>query len=81
MVNTRSLNSLIQNSGIKRQSIASQLGISLHALSNKVNNITEFKVSEVLKLEEILHLEEDSSRAIFFAKEVENNSTSAGGPA
>lgn len=39
----------------------------------KINNITEFKASEIVKLKEILKLE--AIEPIFFANKVELNST------
>lgn len=54
MTNTKALNRLVEDSGIKRQKIAEMLGISRYALNQKINNVTEFKASEILKLSDIL---------------------------
>ena len=75
MVDKDKLNKAIERSGLKKKAIAFNLGISDHALNNKINNITAFKVSEVLALEDILRLNENETRAIFFNRDVENNST------
>lgn len=75
MVDKMRLEDAIRDSGIKRKSLAQKLGISDHALSNKMNNISEFKVSEVLTLEHILNLSEDQTRCIFFRRDVDFNST------
>ena len=76
MVNTERLNAAIEHKGTKRLAIAKRLGISLHALANKINGLSEFKVSEVLVMEDILGLDTAQSRAIFFNPCVEPNSTS-----
>lgn len=65
----------LKEHGISRLAIARKLGISLHALSNKLNGESEFKVREVLELEEFLRLDTDETRLLFFDTEVELNST------
>ena len=75
MVDTEKLKTAITDSGMKRTAIAQRLGISLHAFTNKVNNKSEFKVPEVLKLETILSLNEAKTREIFFAPCGDFNST------
>lgn len=75
MVNTNKLNDIINSSGLKRTAIAKSLNISLHALSNKINNISEFKLSEMTGLERMLNLDPETSKSIFFCHEVDGQST------
>lgn len=75
MVDRERLKKTIEESGLKKIAIAQKLGISLHALVNKVNGKSEFKVTEVLMLESILGLRNEETRAIFFNPCVELNST------
>lgn len=75
MVDKKKLNEAINRSGLKRKAIAQRLGISDHALSNKINSQSSFKISEVLTLEDVLNLTENDTRAIFFNREVDFNST------
>lgn len=75
MVNTKKLEEKIEKSGYKKQAIADALKISLQSLSNKINNITEFKLSEYQKLEVMLGLSSIEARQIFFALNVECEST------
>ena len=75
MVDKQRLEKAIEASGIKGKHLASKLGISYHTFSNKMNNLTEFKVSEVLVIEDELRLSEEETRRIFFTRNVEPNST------
>lgn len=76
MTDTELLMEWIKNSGLKLGFIAEKLGLTRFGLSKKINNITEFKASEIEKMCEILHIDsmEDRKR-IFFAKEVDKEST------
>lgn len=78
MVDKEMLERAIKDSGIKKRAIAQKLKISEHGLSNKINSISEFKVSEVLLLEEILNLSVPQTRLIFFNRNVDLNSTRGG---
>ena len=75
MTDTEMLNEAIMRSGIKRKTLASKMGISDHALYNKINNKTGFKISEVLVLEDELRLTESETRRIFFGQNVDFKST------
>ena len=67
MVNTEELRAIIKESGYKFEYLATRLDISRASLRNKVENITEFKLSEIRALEEILKLEPEQRDSIFFA--------------
>ena len=72
MTNTALLNDIIDRSGLKKSYIAKMLGLSAYGLANKINNVTEFKTSEINGLCDLLKIEslEDKER-IFFAVEVD----------
>lgn len=54
MTDTIALRKIITESGLKYKSIADHLGITPFALQNKIDNVTEFKSSEVKKMCELL---------------------------
>ena len=68
MTNTDLLNEVIEKSGLKRRYIAKSIGLSAYGLANKINNVTEFKTSEINGLCELLKIDslEEKDR-IFFA--------------
>ena len=72
MTDTQELNRVIDESGYKRSWLAEQLGLSPYGLAKKINNETEFKVSEVEKLSVLLGIKTyKRQRAIFFAGNVD----------
>lgn len=48
--------------------IADTIGISRHSLYSKIENDTEFKASEIVKIAEVLRLSDAERDAIFFAR-------------
>lgn len=66
MTNTALLKKAIELSGLKMEFIARQLGITRAAFSMKVNNSSSFKVEEMYKLSEMLNLDENEKKVIFF---------------
>lgn len=70
MTNTDLLKRKIDESGLKMQYIAEQLGISHQALYNKIGNKTQFLASEIMKLSELLKLTKRERDAIFFVDTV-----------
>ena len=52
---------------ISKGAIADALGISRMSLTRKINNVTEFKASEISLLKTILHLDDQERDKIFFA--------------
>lgn len=70
--NTLELELAIKRVGITKREIANKLGISEMGFYKKVNNITEFKASEIAKLYRILKLKNlKEQQKIFFANYVE----------
>lgn len=66
MTNTLLLKQKFDESGYKLSFIAECLGITRACLSNKVNNVREFKASEISKLCELLNIEMSEKEQIFF---------------
>lgn len=68
MTDTEALVNLIEKSGLKYKYIADQLGISYFSLNRKINNVTEFKTSEVSKLCELLNIDSAKDKENIFLK-------------
>lgn len=68
MTDTKQLRELIAKLGLKYKTIASRIGISAYSLQLKIENDSEFKVSEVDALSDILGLSLEQKDAIFFAR-------------
>lgn len=66
MIKTIILKEIIKESGYKLSYIASKLGISRYSLSNKINNVTEFTQSEIVKISKLLKINTDDISNIFF---------------
>lgn len=71
MVNSIALKEAIDISGIKQKVLANKIGITQNSLSRKLNNKSEFKLSEVEKLCALLDIESEAKDCIFFAQNVE----------
>lgn len=57
MTNTVELEILIKRSGLTKKEVAKRLGLSDMGFYKKINNITEFKASEIMTLAELLGIE------------------------
>lgn len=76
MTDTEALKSLIKRSGLKYQFIASELNITYQGLKNKIENVNEFKTSEVDTLCKLLGITKlHEKEKIFFANNVDLKST------
>lgn len=73
MTDTAALRKAIEDSGLKYGRIAREMGISAYTLQKKIDNIVEFKASEIDKLSSLLSLNETERSSIFFAKCVTEN--------
>lgn len=71
LTDSKKLNEIISESGITITAIASKLGITREGLYKKLNNETEFKASEIIAMQGILHLTNEIRDEIFFAEKVE----------
>lgn len=67
MTNSAALREAVDRSGLKYMKIAGEMGISSYTLQKKINNETEFKASEIVKLSALLCLSENERSTIFFA--------------
>lgn len=68
MTNTALLKAKIESLGLKYTYIAKCLGLSDHGLAKKINNLTEFKATEIQNLCEVLRISElEEKEQIFFA--------------
>ncbi len=75
MTDTKLLREKIEDSGYKLTFIAKQLDITYAGLLKKINNETEFKVSEVAVLRELLKLGTEDVQKIFFGLNVDCKGT------
>ena len=66
MTNTELLNETIKESCLKRYALAEQMDLTYQGLLNKINNVSEFKASEIKKLSEILGIDHELRERIFF---------------
>jgi len=69
MVNVQKFNEAIATRGIRKDYLASLLGISRQSLSSKINNKTEFKAQEAKLLKDRMCLSDTEFVEIFFASE------------
>jgi hypothetical protein len=68
ITNTAKLKKLIDRSGLKYKAIAKSMGLTYYGLQKKINNITEFKASEIISLCKILNISNSKEKdEIFFA--------------
>ena len=68
MMDTVEFEIALKRVGLTKKKVAQSLGISDMSLYQKVNNITEFKASEISKLYELLKLSSlTDQQKIFFA--------------
>nr|DAP79974.1 MAG TPA: Regulatory protein [Caudoviricetes sp.] len=71
MTDSKELKRAIKESGISVTHIATVLGISRGALYMKIDNVTEFKASEIVVLKKMLNLSDKQRDDIFFNIKVE----------
>ena len=68
MTDSKKLKEVIERSGLKYKAVAEQLNLSPYGLQKKINNINEFKVSEMEKICSILGIDKQERDAIFFSQ-------------
>jgi predicted transcriptional regulator len=68
MTNKLELEIAIKRSGLTKRDLAKKIGLSEMGLYKKINNITEFKASEIVAISEILDIK--NKEEIFFKKNV-----------
>lgn len=67
MTNGKMLKEIAKAKHITLQSIADAIGVSRQGLFKKIENRSEFKASEVMRISELLDLSEEQKKQIFFA--------------
>jgi plasmid maintenance system antidote protein VapI len=67
MTNTKLLEQIIKDRGLKKGYIAEKLGVSRSGLINLINNRAEFRASQIQTLANLLDLTDAQRDAIFFA--------------
>ena len=78
MTNSKLIRETIKERGLKIKYVAEKMGLSHYGLQKKMDNITEFKVSEVDAFcAAVGGLARDDMIKIFFADEVDYLSTNA----
>lgn len=71
MVDSKLLNQKIEDSGLKKSYIATQIGVTRAGFYNKLNNRSEFTTGEVSTLCKLLSITKLSEKeSIFFVTEV-----------
>jgi len=73
MTNSSKLREFVKKSGLKYTYIATKLNISSYCLKQKIDNITEFKSSEIAEFCRILGIEDNLQlkEQLFFANNVD----------
>lgn len=67
MADTKKLDDLIKNNKLTKTEVARRLGLSRYGFYKKLNNETEFKLSEVSQLSDMLGIKTPKEReSIFF---------------
>lgn len=69
MTDSKLLKDLIHAKGLKLQYIAEYLGLTRYGLSLKINNVNEFKASEIRKLCQLLEISSLRLKEKIFYKE------------
>jgi hypothetical protein len=65
MINSAKLREIIKKKGLKYGFIANELGITCYSLKKKIDNETDFKMSEVQELCNILKVNNKLLKEIF----------------
>lgn len=71
MTDKDKLKDIIKDAGMTVTAVADKIGITRESFYNKLNNETEFKASEIAKIQNLFHLTAVDVDAIFFGTKVE----------
>lgn len=74
VTDTMELELAIKRRGLTKREIAKRLKLSGMGLHKKINSVTEFKASEIAKMQEILGISSNERDKIFFADAVDYKS-------
>lgn len=75
MTDSTALRQLIDSKGLKLSYVAERIGLSAYGFSLKLNNKSEFRTGEIARLCELLGISVEQRDKIFFAQEVDLEST------
>lgn len=75
MTDTKKLKAMLVLKDYTLEKLAEALGITIATLSYKINNLRQFKTTEVQAIKEILNLTPEERDLIFFADDVDYKST------
>lgn len=67
MTNTGLLRRAIKERGVTIRFLAEKMGLTYYGLFKKIQNINEFKASEIMKLYKLLDISKKDVERIFFA--------------
>lgn len=67
MTNTDLLRSIIEQSGFRLAFLAEKLGLSRYSLQKKIYNRSDFKACEIKVLCDVLSIDADTAKLVFFA--------------
>ena len=70
MTNTALFRETVDKRGLKYKFLADCIGITPYGLQKKIENLSEFKASEIVALCEALQLDRNEREQIFFARKV-----------
>ena len=73
MTNTALFRETVDKRGLKYKFLADCIGITPYGLQKKIENLSEFKASEIVALCEALQLDRNEREQIFFARKVIKN--------
>lgn len=68
MTNTTEMEISMLKAGVKKGELATALNLSRAGLYKKMNNKSEFRISEVESIRRILKLSDEETKNIFFAR-------------
>lgn len=71
MTNTKEFKIAMLRAGLTNKTLSEKVGMSSASLSYKINNIREFKASEIKALQEALNLSDSDVDIIFFGNNVD----------
>lgn len=71
MTNSTELENKIKVSGLRKEFIAKKMNMSRYTLLIKLQGKSEFKASEITKMQKILNLSNKERDSIFFGETVE----------
>lgn len=71
MTDTKKLKAMLALKEFTLEKLAEALGVTIATLSYKINNLRQFKITEVQAIKELLDLTPEERDAIFFADNVD----------